>query len=90
VSIGLYVCSYIMFVPRTWGSQVRALGALEMEWQIVVSCHVGSGNQTWVLWEAASAVKRAERRLSSSLAEIPYQQKLSALLETDVSAILGD
>ena len=49
-----------------------------------------AGNQTWVLWEAASAVKRAERRLSSSLAEIPYQQKLSALLETDVSAILGD
>lgn len=83
----MFVC-HVLAVPLR--GQKGASGPLELELWTVVSCHVGSGNQTWVLWEAASAVKRAERRLSSSLAEIPYQQKLSALLETDVSAILGD
>lgn len=40
-----YVCTSCMCpVP---------MGALELEWHPVVSCHVGSSDRTWVLWNSS-------------------------------------
>jgi hypothetical protein len=34
---------------------VRALDSLELQLQMVVSKHVGAGNQTWVLWKGSQS-----------------------------------
>jgi hypothetical protein len=34
-------------------SQKRALDQLELELKTVVSCHVGAGNQTRILWQSS-------------------------------------
>lgn len=33
---------FYVYVPDVYRGQERALGTLELEWQIVVSCHVGT------------------------------------------------
>lgn len=33
--------------------QKRASDSLELELQMIVSCHVGAGNQTLVLWKSS-------------------------------------
>ena len=32
--------------------------SLELELQLVMSCHVGAGNGTWVLWESSVIANR--------------------------------
>ena len=54
----MHACLCTMFVPGTCGCQERALDALELEQQIVVSCFLSAGNWTWVLWEV-SVLKKA-------------------------------
>lgn len=47
LSVCVYVCAPCMYlVPR---SQKRAKDPLELELEIVVSCHLGAVNQTWIL-----------------------------------------
>lgn len=43
-------------VPGARGCQEEALGALELELQTVVNCHVHVGNQTWIFWKATNAL----------------------------------
>ena len=38
-------------LPATCGGQKKALDPLELQLQMVVSLHVGSGNLTQVLWK---------------------------------------
>lgn len=46
----LPVCDCALHVYSFSGGQKRASGPLDLELGIVVSCHVGTGNQTQVLW----------------------------------------
>ena len=41
----------INFMPGARRGQKEVLGSLELELQMVVSCHVVAGNQIWVLEE---------------------------------------
>ena len=38
---------------RCAGGQEKTLDSLELELQLVVSCHVGARNQTQVLWKSS-------------------------------------
>lgn len=42
---GLHVCLCIRHLSGALGGQKRALDPLKLELQMVVSCHVGAGNQ---------------------------------------------
>jgi hypothetical protein len=46
----LLACMSIIYVSGAHEDQKRASDPLELELQTVVSHHVGSRNQTWVLW----------------------------------------
>ena len=46
-SMAVYcLCAWCLWRPE------EGIGCPERELQIVVSCHVGAGNLTWVLWES--------------------------------------
>lgn len=52
-------------VPDAHGDQKRALGALELELEIVVGHYVGAGNRIWVLWKSNVVLFTSEPSLSS-------------------------
>jgi hypothetical protein len=43
-------------MPDALGGQKRVSDSLKMELQMVVHCHVGAGDQIWVLGRTASAL----------------------------------
>lgn len=47
----MFVCGILcaMCVLAAHGGQKRTLDLLKLELQIIVNCHMGAGNQTWVL-----------------------------------------
>lgn len=45
----MYPC--VTRVCSAHGGQERAVGALDLELQPAVSCHVSAGNGTWVFWK---------------------------------------
>jgi hypothetical protein len=45
--------SRTMCVPDACGGQKRMPNPLELELQVVVSHHVGAGNQIWVPWNCS-------------------------------------
>lgn len=47
----LYGCLSTMCLPSVQGNQNSLSDPLKLEWQTVVTHHMGSGNQTWVLWK---------------------------------------
>lgn len=47
----LHVCVCTMGMSDAHGGEQRALALLELDLQMVVSCHVGAGNRTWILCE---------------------------------------
>lgn len=47
----IYVCLYTTCVLGALRDQEKPSDSLELESQTVVSCHVGLGNWTWVLWK---------------------------------------
>lgn len=47
----LCVCLHTACVSRICGAQKRAADPLELELQVVVSCHEDAKNQTQVLWK---------------------------------------
>jgi hypothetical protein len=47
----IYVSVLCVCMPGACGGQKRASDPLELELQMVVNCHVSSGNQIWVLWK---------------------------------------
>lgn len=46
------VCICVLQACGAHGSQKRASDLMELELQVVVSCHVGAGHQTWVLYRS--------------------------------------
>lgn len=50
-----YVCMYvyITYVCVACGGQKNELVPLELELQTVMSCHMHTGNWTYVLWESS-------------------------------------
>lgn len=53
--MSIFVCMYT-YVPQVsiaLRGQEKVLGPLELDLQMVVSCHVGAGNWTRVLWKSA-------------------------------------
>ena len=46
-----YVCMCPMHMFGGLRGQKKAWDSLELELQMLVSCHVGAGNQTWILWK---------------------------------------
>lgn len=44
-------CSAYMRMPSDCRGQKQILGALGLEFQMIVGCHVGTGNRTKVLWK---------------------------------------
>lgn len=50
----MYECFAYMFTACRFGAcreQKRESGSLKLELEIVVSYHVGTGNQTWDFWK---------------------------------------
>jgi hypothetical protein len=56
----LHVCLCIMFVSGVHRGQKRVSDLLELELEIVASCHVGAGNQTWALQEEQAVLLTGE------------------------------
>lgn len=61
----LPVCLYSIFMSGTIEDQKRMWESLELELQVVINYHVGTGNWTWVLWIASSQCFQLLRNLSS-------------------------
>lgn len=53
--ICLYVCLYTVCMLSACGGQKRTSDPLEPELQMVVTHHVGAGNQTWDLWKSSQS-----------------------------------
>lgn len=49
----IYVLFAYVCVPYAWIAWKSQKQVLELELQIVHTCHVGLGNQTWVLWTSS-------------------------------------
>ena len=71
---------YVMCVSDINGKQKRVLGPLELEVQMVVSCHMGAGNQTQVLEEqqVLLTTEPSPQLLSSSPTPLPLKQAIRA------------
>lgn len=52
----LFVCLLTTCMPGDWGDEKKSLYPLELDLQMVVTCQMGAGTWTQVLWEAASAL----------------------------------
>ena len=48
----MYVCVYTMSMPDAHGGQKES-DLLELEFQVIVRCHVDAKAQTWVLWKSS-------------------------------------
>ena len=66
VHVCLHVFNMHQVQGSACGSQKVASECLEWELQVVMSCHVGAGNWTWVLWMNHSALNC--RAISPALA----------------------
>jgi hypothetical protein len=42
-------------VCSAYGGQKTACAALDLELKMVVSCHVGAGKRTWILWKSSQS-----------------------------------
>jgi hypothetical protein len=71
---------YGMYISDINGNQKRVLGPLELEVQMVVSCHMGAGNQTQVLEEqqVLLTTEPSPQLLSSSPTPLPLKQAIRA------------
>jgi hypothetical protein len=64
-----------MCVPGVQRGQKRAWDPLELELQMALSCHVGSGNWTWVPWESS----QCSAIISPAPDESPYSLTVDQL-----------
>lgn len=60
-SVHLHVYMYTTCVPGTCRRQKRTSDPLETELEVVVSCRVNAGNQTWGLWRSNLCSKPLSR-----------------------------
>jgi hypothetical protein len=49
----LHICLCAMYMPGAKGGQKRAPDPLELEFQMVVTYHVGARNQKQVIWKSS-------------------------------------
>lgn len=49
----MHGCLRAIGMPGTHGGQKKKLDSLELEIQVLVSCHLGVRNQTRVVWKSS-------------------------------------
>ena len=63
----LHGYAYTAHIPGVCRGWKRVLDPLQLELQMVVSCHVGAENQTWVLWKSSTITTHHTRPCFSFL-----------------------
>lgn len=67
----LHFCLYTLCVLGALGGQKSVSNPLELELNMIMSGHVGSGNQTWFLWKSNQcAPLTAESHLTAAPLDI--------------------
>jgi hypothetical protein len=52
INMYIYVCILFLSYVHWCFAYVRVLETLELELKTVVSCHMGAGNRTQILWKS--------------------------------------